>query len=165
MDRTVAAIVAVALALLALMGVVYGSSAGFFAAKAANMDAYVAETVVSARSAFSVGPNGYTNFTTANIQTLIDQKIVAKGLLLAGVLTDPWGNTMALASANNASQGTITFGGAKMGANDCAKTVVGLSDYISLKVGTTTFTETSMPDPVSAKTACATGTTIVLTFQ
>lgn len=166
MDRIISAIAAVALTLLALVAVVYGISTAFANSKAANMNGWVAELVVNARGAFAAGPNGYTNFTTANTAQLVANKLVPKGLIKGGAAVDPWGNNMAFSSANGGSQGVVQFGGgAAMDEGACAKTAMGFSDFVSLKVGTTTFTEASPPDPVTAVAACAQGTTMVLTFQ
>lgn len=165
MDRTVASIAATAMALLALVGVVYGIATGFFNSKAGNMNGWTAELVVNTRGAFSTGPTGCTDFTTANVAHLITNKIIPKGLIKSGSATDPWGNAMAFGSANGGAQCTIQYGGSLMPAADCAKTAAGMSDFVTLRIGSTTFTEAAPPTPVSAAAACATGTTTVLTFQ
>lgn len=165
MDRTVASIAAVAMALLALVGVVYGLATGFFNTKAGNMNGWTAELLMNARGSFATGPSGYTDFTTANVSHLITNKIIPKGFIKAGAATDPWGNAMAFGSANGGAQGTIQYGGALMPAADCAKTASGMSDFVTLRIGSTTFTEAAPPTPVSAAVACGTGTTSVVTFQ
>lgn len=165
MDRTVSAIAATAMALLALVGVVYGIATGFFNSKAGNMNGWVSELVVNARGSFTTGPTGFTDFSTANVTHLITNKIVPKGLIKSGAATDPWGNAMAFGSANGGAQGTIQYGGTLMPASDCAKTAAGMSDFVTLRIGSTTFTEAAPPTPVSAAAACATGTTSVVTFQ
>lgn len=63
----------------------------------------------NARSGFVASNQGYTNFTSANVSKMLN--IFPKSVLRNGTTpTDPWGNAMTFASANNATQGVITSG-------------------------------------------------------
>jgi hypothetical protein len=65
------------------------------------------------------------------------------------------------------SQGELTIGGGGSETEtQCEGVVQSLQDYVSLTVGGTTFTQTSMPDPTTAAEACSTGTpTLQIVFQ
>jgi hypothetical protein len=141
---------------------------GFHTGKASNLVAEITLVESNARAGFSQSNAGYANFVTANISTLAGGGMFPSSMVRSGTLYDDWGNTITLASANNATNGVITFGGGNSEDTDQCKTVVmGLKDYVSLKVGTSTFTQTTQPDASTAISACGTaGTaTIAVTFQ
>lgn len=120
----------------------------------------------NARSGFVASNQGYTNFTSANVSKMLN--IFPKSVLRNGTTpTDPWGNAMTFASANNATQGVITSGGGVTETVDgCASAAQHMSGYDTLVVGTTTFTPTNAPDASTAGSACASGTaTLVYTFH
>lgn len=165
MDRLLPGLAAAVLALLALGGAMFGMKSGFFSEKNARFATDVAQFVTATRGGFSTSPEGYSNFTTANASYLITHQMVPGSMVRNGVLTDVWGNAIQLSSANNGSQAVMSYGGGgSQTEGDCAKHVSNLTDYSSLKVGSTTFTDTK-PDAIKAAQACATGTAIVMTYQ
>jgi hypothetical protein len=139
---------------------------GFNTGKASNIVTEITLIETNARAGFAQSNQGYANFTTANESTLATGGMFPANLVRDGVLYDEWGNAMQLGSASNATQGVITFGGGTSQTVDQCKTVVmGLKDYVSLAVGSASFTQTNQPDATSATNACAGNPTIAVTFQ
>jgi hypothetical protein len=168
MESIVARVTATLLGLLALVGVSAGAYNGFQNSRAARVHEGITQIITNARAAFSMGSNGYTNMTTANQATLISAGLFPADWVNGANVRDPWGNAIALASANSGSQGVLTVGGGgSMNTATCTKAVQALRDYVTLKVGTTDFTPTTPPDATSGATACGTSGTvsIVITFQ
>lgn len=169
MEGILGRIVAIVLGLIALAGVGYAAYNGFQNSKGSDVTSGIAQLVTNARAQFSQSANLYTNFTTANLTKIISAGIIPQNMT-NGTTTgnDPWGNALAFAPAGtNNSQGVITFGGGgSETVQECVSVAQNLKDYISLKVGTTTFTPQAQPDPTTAAAACtAAATTFVLTFQ
>jgi hypothetical protein len=166
MDRIIGAIVAVVLGLLALAGVALMGSTGFSGDKSSKVASDITQTVTNARGQFVQSSNGYTNFTTANIGSMITAGIFPTTMVRNNAVVDQWGNNVTLANSNNATVGSITFGGGgSETAKQCAAVVNALKDYVSLTVGGTTFTPTNQPDAVTAGAACNNSLSITLAFQ
>jgi len=163
MIGTIGAIV-IGLILLALIGVTVlgGTKSG----KASNFVSGMAVIQSKAREGFAQSNNGYTNFTTANAGTMINNHDFPTTMVKGGVLVDLWGNGIQLSSANNGSQGVITFGGGgSEDAEQCKSVVTGLKDYVTLNVAGTIFTQSNQPDGATAGAACAIGAAgITITF-
>jgi hypothetical protein len=139
---------------------------GFNTGKASNIVSEITLIESNARAGFAQSNQGYTNFTTANEATLASGGMFPRNMVRNGVLTDDWGNQITLGSANNATDGVITFGGGGSEDTDQCKTVVmGLKDYVSLAVGGQTFTQSVQPDATTATTACQGTPTLTVTFQ
>ncbi|CAJ0718552.1 hypothetical protein LMG7143_04445 [Ralstonia thomasii] len=157
--------VIISLLLVALAGAaLYG---GFNTGKASNLVTAITLIESNARAGFAQSSQGYTNFTTANVGTLASGGgMFPRNMVKNGVLTDDWGNAMQLSSANNGSQGVITFGGGgSQDVDQCQTFVTNHKDYVSLVVGGTTFTQTNQPDAFTAKQACQGTPTLAVTFQ
>ncbi|MDF3883111.1 type 4 pilus major pilin [Cupriavidus basilensis] len=168
MEGILGRIIATVLGLIALAGVGYAAYNGFSNSKSSDVVTGVTTIVTNARSQFAAGNTGYTNFTTANAASLVTAGIIPTSWVATGnVPTDPWGNALAFASAGANTQGSVTFGGGGSETQaQCINVIQNLKDYISLTAGTKTFTQTALPDPVSAAAACtAAGTKITLVFQ
>lgn len=166
MENIIARIAVILVGLLALAGVVAGVSGLMQSNTASRVDTDVASILNQARGAFASGPTGYSNFTTANISSLVNAGVFPSDMVVGSAVTDPWGNSLTLASANGGTQGVLTFGGGgSESVATCSKAATGIKDYVTLKVGTTTFTPALPPDAVTAAQACTTGLTFVLTFQ
>jgi hypothetical protein len=166
MENIIARVAATLLSLLALVGVSAAAYNGFQSSRAGRVHEGITQIITTARGAFSMGANGYTNMTTANVATLISAELFPADWVNGTTVKDPWGNTIALASASSGSQGRITFGGGgSESVATCAKAAQAFRDYVTLQVGTTTFTPATPPDAFTAATACGTGLTFVLTFQ
>ncbi|MGX6566068.1 type 4 pilus major pilin [Cupriavidus necator] len=166
MDGILGRIVAIVLGLLALVGIAYAGYNGFQSHKAGVVATNITQLITNARAGFSQGNNGYTNFTTANIAAMIAGGMFPTDMVRGTTLVDPWGNAVTLSSANNGSQGVITFGGGNgQTAKQCVSTAVGLKDYVTLTVGSTTFNQTNLPDQATAGAACSATAAFALTFQ
>jgi hypothetical protein len=169
MEGILGRVIAVVLGLLALGGVSYASYSGFSSARASQIVTDIAQAETTARAGYSQGSSGYTNFTTANETALITAgkpTDFPTDMLRSGVIKDAWGNAVTAAPADSDTQGVITVGGGgSESADQCATVAVGLKDYVSLTVGTTTFTPTTQPDRSTAMTACSDTATIAVTFQ
>lgn len=169
MEGILGRIVAIVLGLIALAGVGVAAYNGFQNSKASDVTTAVAALITNARAQFSQSSNLYANFTTANVAKLITAGIIPQNLTNGSTTAiDPWGNSLAFAGvgAPANSQGQITFGGGgSETTQECVSVTQNLKDYISLKVGTTTFTPASQPDPTTAATACSATAAFVLTFQ
>jgi hypothetical protein len=166
MENLIARVAATLLSLLALVGVSAAAYASFQNSRATRVHEGITQIITNARAAFSMGSNGYTNMTTANVATLISAELFPADWVKSGAVQDPWGNAVALASAGSTSQGQLTFGGGgSESVATCAKAAQAFRDYVTLKVGTTTFTPAAPPDAFTAATACGTGLTFVLVFQ
>ncbi|MBP0633140.1 MULTISPECIES: prepilin type IV pili [unclassified Cupriavidus] len=166
MDGILGRIVAIVLGLLALVGIAYAGYNGFQNHKAGVVATNITQLITNARAGFSQGNNGYTNFTTSNIASMITGGMFPSDMVRGTALVDPWGNAVTLASANNGSQGVITFGGGNgQTAKQCVSAALGLKDYVTLAVGSTTFNQTNLPDQATAGAACSATATFTLTFQ
>ncbi|MGX6566067.1 type 4 pilus major pilin [Cupriavidus necator] len=166
MDGILGRIVAIVLGLLALVGIAYAGYNGFQSHKAGVVATNIAQVITNARAGFSQGNNGYTNFTTANVPAMITGGMFPTDMVRGTTLLDPWGNAMTLSAANSGSQGVIRFGGGgAQTAKQCVSAATGLKDYVSLVIGTTTFTQTNLPDQATAGAACSATATFTLTFQ
>lgn len=168
MEGILCRIVAIVLGLIALAGVGVAAYNGFQNSKASDVTSEVASLVTNARAQFSQSSNLYTNFTTAKVANLISAGIIPSNLTNGSTTAiNPWGNSLAFAPTGTAnSQGTVTFGGGgSETTQECVSVTQNLKDYISIKVGTTTFTPASQPDPTTAATACSATAAFVLTFQ
>ena len=166
MEGILGRIVAVVLGLLALAGVGVVATNAFSGNKASNVTSDITQVITNARAQFTQGGNGYTNFTTANNSALITAGIFPPDMTRGATIVDPWGNTVTIASASAASQGVISFGGGNSEtAKQCVAVATSLKDFVTLSVNGTTFTPTTLPDPVSAAAACSATATFVLTFQ
>lgn len=166
MESVVARGIATLLTLLALAfagTVVYKL---FSSNKATNITTDMSLLINNSRAQFSQGSTGYTNFANANLTNLNTAGILPADMVRAAGLTDAWGNAVTLGNAGGATQATIAFGGGNSETPDqCTAVVTALKDYVSLKVGGTTFTQAGLPDPDTAGAACAGSPAIVLTFQ
>jgi len=166
MDGILGRVVATVLGLLALVGIAYASYNGFQNHKASVVATNITQIITNARGGFSQGNNGYTNFTTANVPAMITGGMFPTDMVRGTALVDTWGNAMTLSAANNGSQGVITFGGGNaQTAKQCVSAALSLKDYVTLVVGTTTFTQTTLPDQATAGAACSATATFTLTFQ
>ncbi|MBF6989382.1 prepilin type IV pili [Cupriavidus sp. IK-TO18] len=166
MDGILGRIVAIVLGLLALAGIAYAGYNGFQSHKASVVATNISQLITNARAGFSQGNNGYTNFTTANVASMITSGMFPSDMVRGTTLIDSWGNAVTLASANSGSQGVITFGGGNaQTAKQCVSTALGLKDYVTLAVGSTTFNQTNLPDQATAGAACSATATFTLTFQ
>ncbi|MBY4898656.1 type 4 pilus major pilin [Cupriavidus sp. AU9028] len=166
MDGILGRVVAIVLGLIALSGIGYAAYNGFQTDKASTVSTNITQLITNARGGFSQGNNGYTNFTTANIPAMITGGMFPTSMVRGNTLVDNWGNTVTLSSASNGSQGVITFGGGNaQTAKQCVAVATGLRDFVSLTVGTTSFTQTSLPDQATAGSACSATATFTLTFQ
>ncbi|WP_455289548.1 type 4 pilus major pilin [Cupriavidus necator] len=166
MDGILGRIVAIVLGLLALAGIAYAGYNGFQNHKASVVASNISQLITNARAGFSQGNNGYTNFTTANVASMITGGMFPSDMVRGTTLIDSWGNAVTLASANSGSQGVITFGGGNaQTAKQCVSTALGLKDYVTLAVGSTTFNQTNLPDQATAGAACSATATFTLTFQ
>ncbi|WP_373380347.1 prepilin type IV pili [Cupriavidus nantongensis] len=166
MDGILGRVVAIVLGLLALVGIAYAGYNGFQNHKASVVATNIEQLITNARAGFSQGNNGYTNFTTANIAAMINGGMFPTDMVRGNALVDPWGNAVTLASANNGSRGVITFGGGNaQTAKQCVSATLGMKDYVTLTVGTTTFDQTNLPDQVTASAACSATASFALTFQ
>lgn len=166
MDGILGRIVAIVLGLLALAGIAYAGYNGFQNHKASVVATNISQLITNARAGFSQGSNGYTNFTTANIPAMITGGMFPSDMVRGTTLLDPWGNAVTLSAASAGSQGVIRFGGGNaQTAKQCVSTAMGLKDYVSLAVGTTTFTQANLPDQATAGSACSATATFTLTFQ
>jgi hypothetical protein len=166
MERIFGAVVAVILGLLALAGVTAVASGAFGGDKASRVSSDISQVVTNARGGFVQSANGYTSFTTANEASLITAGVFPNTMVRAGAVVDAWGNAVTLGNSNNATIGTVTFGGGgSETAKSCASVVSTLHDYVTLTVGGTVFTPTNQPDANSAGAACGTSLTITVAFQ
>lgn len=166
MERIFGAVVAVILGLLALAGVTAVASGAFGGDKASRVSSDISQVITNARGSFVQSSNGYTNFTTSNEANLITAGIFPTSMVRAGAVVDAWGNPVTLGSTNNATIGTVTFGGGgSETAKSCASVVTTLHDYVTLTVGGQVFTPTNQPDGVSAGAACGTSLAITVAFQ
>lgn len=166
MDSIIARIAVILVGLLALAGAAAGVNMLMQSNTASRVDTDVAAILNQARGAFASGPTGYTNFTTANLAQLVNAGVFPSDMVVGTAVNDPWGNAVTLSSANGGTQGVLTFGGGgSETVSTCSKAATGIKDYVALKIGTTSFTPSAPPDAVTAATACATGMTLVLTFQ
>lgn len=167
MEGILGRIVATVLGLLALAGIGYAAANGFSNSKVDIIVSGATHIATNARAQFSAGNTGYTNFTTANAASLVSAGIIPTSWVTAGVPTDPWGNAVTFAAGASPTQGVITIGGGGSETiEQCIKVTQNLKDYVSLVVGTKTFTQAALPDPVSAAAACTAATTkIAMTFQ
>lgn len=167
MDSLLGRIVATVLGLLALAGIGFGIYSAFSSDTTSAVVTDVSQTIVNARAAFSQGTAGYSSFTAANVPQLITNDIFPSGMVKGTDLYDRWGNAVTPSSQSSGTQGVLTFGGGgSEDVNSCAKAAVSMiaANYVSLKVGTVTFTKTAPPDPVTAANACATGLTFKVVF-
>lgn len=157
--------VLIGLILLALGGIAL--SGGFHTGTASNIVSEIAIIQSNARKGFMQNNLGYTNFTTANSASLASGGTFPTNLVRNGVVYDDWGNQIKLASAQNATQGVITFGGGgSQTVDQCTTVLTSIKDYISLvAVGSVTFTQAAQPDGVTAANACAGNPAIQVTFQ
>jgi len=166
MEGILGRIVAVVLGLLALAGVGYMASKGFAADKGSKVSTDITQVITNARTQFSQNSNGYTNFTTANEAAMITAGVFPDSMVRNGAVLDGWGNPVTLGSSNNATIGSITFGGGgSETASQCAAVATSFKDYVTLVVGGTTFTPTNQPDAASAGTACGASLTMTVSFQ
>ncbi|KVV40925.1 prepilin type IV pili [Burkholderia territorii] len=166
MEGILGRIVAIVLGLLALAGVGVAAYSGFSNNKASNVTEGLTTTITNARAQFTQGSNGYTNFTTAKIANLITAGIFPNNWVNGTAVNDPWGNAVALAPASNNTAATITVGGGgSETAAQCANVVQSIKDYVSIKVGATTFTPATPADPTTAAAACTATAAIAVTFQ
>ena len=124
----------------------------------------IQQLMAVAQARLGATPNGYTNFTTANAAALISSGVVPSGMAKTGnALRDRWGGAVALGNANNAAQGTITFGGNE-DTTACSGLAMGLSGYQTMSVGGQVFSRNNPPDAVTANAGCAAGGIFVITF-
>ena len=166
MERIYGAIAAFVLGLLALAQVTGMGSGAFDWYNNSRLVSNVSSVQTAARGQFMQGSNGYTNFTTANAAALITAGIIPAGWVKGGAIVDNWGNNVTLASASNATIGSITFGGGNTETvQNCGKVVNNLGDYVSVVVGGKTFTQASPPDAVTATAACQVALSITVNFQ
>lgn len=166
MESVVARGIATLVTLLALAFIGTQVAKLFSSNKSSNITTDMVSIVNNARAQFSQGSNGYTNFVNGNVTQLTTAGIFPSDMVRAGGLFDGWGNAVTIGSASGATQGVITVGGGNSETPDqCSSVVTSLRDYVSLNVGGTTFTQTNLPDPVSAGAACSAAPTISLTFQ
>ncbi len=168
MEGILGRIIATVLGLIALAGVGYAAFNGFSSSKSSDVVTGMTTIINNSRAQFSSGSSRYTNFTTANAARLVTAGIIPTSWVATGnVPTDPWGNALAFASAGANTQGSITFGGGGSETQaQCINVIQNLQGYVSLTAGTKPFTQTALPDPVSAAAACTgAGTKITLVFQ
>ncbi len=167
MDSLLGRIVATVLGLLALAGIGSAIYSAFSSDTTSGIVSDMSQTVVNARSAFSQGTSGYSSFTNANISQLITNDIFPSSMVKSGAVYDRWGNAVSISAQLGGTQGVLTFGGGgSEDVNSCAKVAVSLvaANYVSLKVGSQTFSKANAPDPVTAANACATGLQFQLVF-
>lgn len=166
MDGILGRVVAIVLGLIALSGVGYAAYNGFQTHKGGTVSTNITQIITNARAGFSQGNNGYTNFTTANIPAMITGGMFPTDMVRGNTLVDNWGNAVTLSSASNGSQGVISFGGGNaQTAKQCVSVATGLKDFLTLTVGTTTFSQTNLPDQATAGSACSATASFTLTFQ
>jgi hypothetical protein len=166
MDRLLGNIIAIVLTLLALVGLAYAGYNGFQNHKANVVVNDVTQLIANARAGFSSSNNGYLNFTTGNVPSLITGGIFPSAMVRGTTVVDAWGNPVTLSSTNNASQGVIGFGGGGAEtAAQCVKVTTGMKDYVSLDVNGTVFTQANLPDSATAGAACSATATFAVTFQ
>jgi hypothetical protein len=167
MEGILGRIVAIVLGLLALAAVGYAAYNGFSNSKASDVATGVTTIVENARAQFTQSATGYTKFTTANVASLNTAGILPSTWWNGANAVDPWGNTVAFAAgAGGTSQGAITFGGGGSETqSQCVNVAQNLKDYVTLKVGTATFTTAVPADPVTAAAACTGAVAFVLTFN
>lgn len=156
MEGILGRIIATVLGLIALAGVGYAAYNGFSNSKSSDVVTGITTIINNSRAQFSSGNSRYTNFTTANAASLVAAGIVPTSWVGPGnVPTDPWGNALGFAPTGANTQGQITFGGAGSATvAQCINVLQNLKDYVSVTVGTKTFTQAALPDPVSAAAAC-----------
>lgn len=166
MEGILGRIVAIVLGLLALAAVGYAAFNGFSNSKASDVATGVTTVVENSRAQFTQSATGYTNFLTTKVASLNTAGILPSTWWNGTNAVDPWGNTVTFAPGALNSQGVITFGGGgSETAAQCVNVAQNLKDYISLKVGTTTWTQAAPPDPVAAAAACSATAAFALTFQ
>lgn len=166
MDGILGRIIATVLGLLALVGVAYASYNGFQNHKASVMVNNLAQLMTNARAGFSQGNNGYVNFTTANVPNMINSGMFPTDMVRGTAIYDAWGNAITLSSANNGAQGVISFGGGGAETTkQCVTVATGNKDFVTMTVGSTTFTQAALPDQSTAGAACSATATFSVTFQ
>ncbi|MCA8355596.1 prepilin type IV pili (plasmid) [Burkholderia cenocepacia] len=166
MDGPLGRLFAFVLGLLALIGVTVAGYYGFQAYRANSVVEGMTMLQTNITTLYTQANTGYATLTTGNIPTLITQQVFPPNWVRGQAAVDPWGNNVTLTSANNSTQGVIQIGGGgSENVNTCSKVVMGLSNYVQLAVGGTTFTQAAPPDPIAAGKACANTPTIAMTFQ
>ncbi|RKP47565.1 type 4 pilus major pilin [Trinickia fusca] len=166
MDGILGRVVAIVLGLLALAGVGLAGYKAFATNKSSTVVTDMTQVATNARAQFSQNNNGYTNFTTANATPLVNAGIIPGDMVRAGGIFDAWGNAVQFAPVAGNTEGQITFGGGgSETVEQCSHVLTSLTDYVSLVVNGTTFSQANQPDAVSAANACAGTPKIILTFQ
>ncbi|RWA55695.1 prepilin type IV pili [Cupriavidus sp. UYMSc13B] len=166
MEALLSRIIAFVLGLLALAAVGLAAKAGFDTSKASDVTNGVAMIVTNTRSQFMQSNLGYTNFKTANASSMITAGLFPPSWVVGATVTDPWGNAVAMAPDINVTRGVLTIGGGgSQKKEQCVKVATSLRDYVTLKIGATTFDQTNQPDATSAGAVCADTSTLVITFQ
>ena len=163
MESILARVMATVLGLIALGGVIYAMSSANDSSKVNAISSDISQIVSATREQFAQSQTGYANFTTANASTLYSAKVIPTDLWKGTGAVDQWGNNMTFAPAGNNAQFQITFGGANISPDVCAKIATALGGYVSMSVGGQAFT--TPPDSVTANTACAGGTAFTLTYN
>lgn len=166
MESLLARIMAFVLGLIALAGVGLAAKSAFDTSKASDVTNGVATLVTNARSQFIQSNIGYTNFKTANAASLITAGLFPASWVVGAVVTDPWGNAVAMAPDTNVTRGVLTIGGGgSQKKEQCVKVATSLRDYVTLKIGASTFDQTTPPDANTAGAVCTDTATLIVTFQ
>jgi hypothetical protein len=166
MERVIGALVAIALAIWAMSSVLGNSDQAKSDQKGSTITTDVAFIMTKARSGMAQNNTGYTNFTNANMTSLINAGTFPSSMVKNGVVYDKWGNPVTLGSANNGTNGTIAFGGGSSEtADECVTAVTGMNGYDTILVNATTFTAANKPDLSTAGAACSATAAITVTFH
>ncbi|WP_321943706.1 type 4 pilus major pilin [Paraburkholderia tropica] len=166
MDRIFGVGLAVVLGLLALAAVALAGSGAFSTNKAGTVVSDITQVVTNSRGLFAQDSNGYEDFTTSNESTLVSAGLFPTDMVRSSTVYDPWGNAVTLSSAESDSEGVIGFGGGgSETVKQCVTVVMSLKDYVSLAVGSTTFSSSNLPGTATAEAACESDLSMTLTFQ